>query len=546
MAISIDDRLLVESHRAGDRAAFEAIVRVHQPALMAHALRSLHDRAAAEDAVQETLLRAYRALPRFDGEYKVGPWLHRILANVCVDEANRRRREGEKFDRAAVETHAAELVEPGVEDALGLDADTTYLRDALAGLSPTYQEALLLRFVDGLPYDEVARTTGVTEENARARVSRARSAMRTVLRGVAAVPVLAFGALRRGEQAAAALESPAAAGGGAATTIGPGSGIAAQAAPSAPSVAHGAGMAAQAGPSAAHGAGFAVQAAPAVQAASAFAPAVDVAHAVAVAAPTAMPMLTKAAIGLTMAAAVAVPTAGPALLQRDPAPPVAAAPAAEPSAPAAASAVASTPTTAAVAAAPAVSTTTPIDDTVAAPPTTAAPALPVAPLPAAPAADAPAAPAPGAPVAEPAPAAPIEVAPVVVRSAGSLSVSGLVVTPAGPRLDLAGPATLTVGGSSFSGSLSGRISVADAAPGEPRRLEGTLVVRLADGSLVEVRLAGFAAPATADGPATGIPGASSLTGSFRATSADDVALLASGSFTGALDPATGVLTLALG
>jgi DNA-directed RNA polymerase specialized sigma24 family protein len=90
MTISIDDRQLVESYQAGDTDAFAELVGAHGPSLLGHAIRKLGDRAAAEDAVQETFVRAYRALPRFDGDYRLGPWLHRILANVCADEGNRR------------------------------------------------------------------------------------------------------------------------------------------------------------------------------------------------------------------------------------------------------------------------------------------------------------------------------------------------------------------------------------------------------------------------------------------------------------------------
>ena len=174
---STDDRRLVELHKAGDQEAFAAIVTAYHRELMSHARRRLHDPRAAEDAVQEALLRAFRALPRFNGEYKLGAWLHRIVENVCADEGNRRRREGELTDRVA---SLPAVPEADVAESAIADPEVT---EALQSLSPSYREALVLRYVEGLPYREVAEKTGVSEENARARAHRGRAVLRRVLHG---------------------------------------------------------------------------------------------------------------------------------------------------------------------------------------------------------------------------------------------------------------------------------------------------------------------------------------------------------------------------
>lgn len=171
----VDDRQLVELHKAGDEEAFTKIVTAYHRELISHARRRLHDPGAAEDAVQEALLRAFRALPRFNGEYKLGAWLHRIVENVCADEGNRRRRQGELTDRVA---SLPITPEADVADTAIADPDVT---QALKSLSPSYREALVLRYVEGLPYREVATKTGVSEENARARAHRGRAVLRKVL-----------------------------------------------------------------------------------------------------------------------------------------------------------------------------------------------------------------------------------------------------------------------------------------------------------------------------------------------------------------------------
>ena len=156
MAIYIDDRELVAAHRAGDGDAFDELVREHRRALLSHAKRKLHCDASAEDALQETLVRAYRALPNFSGEYRLGPWLHRIMHNVCIDESVRRHRDGEKTDQFASQPSARRDV-PSVEEELGLQFDDLELNSALAELPVAHREALVLRFVDELNYDEVAQ-----------------------------------------------------------------------------------------------------------------------------------------------------------------------------------------------------------------------------------------------------------------------------------------------------------------------------------------------------------------------------------------------------
>ena len=215
MALRLEDRDLVIAYQAGDTEAFAELVREYRPQLVNHARRRLNCDESAEDAVQETLVRALRAMPRFNGNYMVRPWLHRILANVCIDEGNRRRRESEKSERVA---HSDTSVgpSPSAEVELGLDVDHTDVAAALEELSEPYREALRLRFVEELSYDEMAKAAGVSEDNARARVSRARSALRAALRVAAFVPVALVGLLRRGERAAVAVSSQSPGGGRAA------------------------------------------------------------------------------------------------------------------------------------------------------------------------------------------------------------------------------------------------------------------------------------------------------------------------------------------
>lgn len=194
---------LVTAHRSGDATAFSEIVRTHYATLLACARRRLMSQQDAEDAVQEAFLRAYRRLETFGngGDWRLGAWLNTILSNVCSDILVRRR------PSAPFEEWADGRADDG-PDAVELVSDHLVLQavaDAIACLPESQRSAFLLRMVDDRTYEEVAAALGISEDNARARVARARSALQRALSrcealtGVlAAAPLLVAGSLRSG------------------------------------------------------------------------------------------------------------------------------------------------------------------------------------------------------------------------------------------------------------------------------------------------------------------------------------------------------------
>src|SRR4051794_15471999 len=201
MAITdLDDQTLVKAHQAGDERAFQQIVRSQHRALYAHAYRRLGSHEAAEDAVQDTLLRAYRALPSFNGDLRLRAWLHRILTNVCHDEGNRRRRQAGLIER--LEAQPFELAADPVEEAV-LHDTVRVMSEALKELPESYREALVLRYVDGLSFREVAEASGISEENARARVQRGKSALHKIMSRVAVMVAFIIPGLKRTQPATA-------------------------------------------------------------------------------------------------------------------------------------------------------------------------------------------------------------------------------------------------------------------------------------------------------------------------------------------------------
>lgn len=189
---SLTDRALVEAHQAGDRDAFTEIVRRHYRALFAQALRSLGSPAEAEDAVQEAFERSYRSLDAFGGDYRLRSWLGRIVANVCADHGGRRIAETRMAERMIGWDGPSRDATEGISDPVVLHAVLAAL-DALPG---TQRNSFLLREIGGLSYLQVAQDLGISEDNARARVHRAKSTLRrslgdfrSLLGGLVGLPV---------------------------------------------------------------------------------------------------------------------------------------------------------------------------------------------------------------------------------------------------------------------------------------------------------------------------------------------------------------------
>lgn len=174
--------MLVRAYLAGDRDAFSIIVDDHYNALKSQARRLLASGAQPEDAVQETFERALRGIHRFglSGDYRLGAWLSRILTNVCYDLRARSSREVRLAREAVVELRPEADVADGVSDPWIVQT----VQEALASLPDTHRQALMLREVGGLAYAEVAESENISVENARARVSRAKSSLQHRLAGV--------------------------------------------------------------------------------------------------------------------------------------------------------------------------------------------------------------------------------------------------------------------------------------------------------------------------------------------------------------------------
>jgi len=174
----VSDPDLVARARAGDTAAWESIITGHQEAVFRLAYLLLGDPADAEDAAQETFIRAYHALDRFEAERPLRPWLMQIAANLA---RNRRRSIGRYVAalRRALAADPELATHASAEQARRDDADLLW--QAVRRLDASDQEIVYLRFFLDLPVDETAQALGIAEGTVKSRLHRALGRLRTVV-----------------------------------------------------------------------------------------------------------------------------------------------------------------------------------------------------------------------------------------------------------------------------------------------------------------------------------------------------------------------------
>jgi RNA polymerase sigma-70 factor (ECF subfamily) len=167
-------RVIVEQARAGDRDAFSALAASVVDRLYATAVLILRDRSLAEDATQETILRAWRDLPSLRAPDRFDAWLRRLLVNACRDEARRQRRFGSEVTLLSVH-------EPSIDDSSTGLADRDALERAFRRLSPEHRTAVVLHHYNGLSQPEIADATGVPLGTVKSRIHHAVRALRAAL-----------------------------------------------------------------------------------------------------------------------------------------------------------------------------------------------------------------------------------------------------------------------------------------------------------------------------------------------------------------------------
>ena len=184
------DDVLVQRTLAGDTAAFSALYDRYERSLFSFVCQYVGDYEAGQDIFQETMIRAYRKLQRYQVGTNFSAWLHRIAINLAKDEFKRKRRrpvsnitEGaEGGDEADLFATLAEM-NPGPEKTL-VDKETARkVREGLARLTPDHMQVILLYVFQGMAYKEIADTLRIPIGTVKSRMHYAVKELGRVLDG---------------------------------------------------------------------------------------------------------------------------------------------------------------------------------------------------------------------------------------------------------------------------------------------------------------------------------------------------------------------------
>lgn len=172
----LEDQLLVERAQRGDKKAFAQLVESYQTPVYNLAYRMLGNANDAEDAAQETFLRAYAQLRRFHADRKFATWLLSIGAHYCIDRLRGRKFRWLSLDEESL-TEALASGAPEPEDELLRRESEQEISNLLERLSPASRLAVVLRYWYDQSIDEIAGTTGDSLGAVKVRLHRARQAL---------------------------------------------------------------------------------------------------------------------------------------------------------------------------------------------------------------------------------------------------------------------------------------------------------------------------------------------------------------------------------
>ena len=186
-ALLYDDELAdITAARRGNMAAFTRLVEAYQRPVYNLAYRMLGNGPEAEEAAQETFLRAYTQLASYQPGRKFSSWLLSIASHYCIDLLRRRRLTWLSIEDEEAPEEMLASVEPGPEETMLQNEQETLVRKMLATLPPDYRLPVVLRYWSELSYEEIAEATHTTVSAVKSKLFRARAMLADRVKGFSA------------------------------------------------------------------------------------------------------------------------------------------------------------------------------------------------------------------------------------------------------------------------------------------------------------------------------------------------------------------------
>jgi RNA polymerase sigma-70 factor, ECF subfamily len=168
----IDGRV-IEACQQGDRAAFQLLFETYKDKVFSIAVYSSGgDRTVADDVTQQIFLKLFTAIRQFRGESEFTTWLYRLVVNACLDERRRRRRLLPWGETVAMRNPSDK--KPQEKQYARLEVAEA-VREAIGELKPKFRLPILLKYIEGLSYEEIASVMGCSKGTVASRLNRGHS-----------------------------------------------------------------------------------------------------------------------------------------------------------------------------------------------------------------------------------------------------------------------------------------------------------------------------------------------------------------------------------
>jgi RNA polymerase sigma-70 factor (ECF subfamily) len=173
VAEQLIDGRVIEACQQGDRAAFQLLFETYKDRVFSIAVYSSGgDRAVADDVTQQIFLKLFTAIRQFRGESEFTTWLYRLVVNACLDERRRRRRLLPWGDTVAMRNPGEK--KPQEKQYARLEVAEA-VRAAIGELKPKFRLPILLKYIEGLSYEEIASVMGCSKGTVASRLNRGHS-----------------------------------------------------------------------------------------------------------------------------------------------------------------------------------------------------------------------------------------------------------------------------------------------------------------------------------------------------------------------------------
>jgi RNA polymerase sigma-70 factor (ECF subfamily) len=173
MAQKLIDGAVIEACQQGDREAFELLFETYKDKVFSIAVYSAGgDRAVADDVTQQIFLKLFTAIRQFRGDSEFTTWLYRLVVNACLDERRRRKRWLPWDETVAMTNHSEK--KPQEQRFARLEVAEA-VQQAIAELKPKFRLPILLKYIEGLSYDEIASVMNCSKGTVASRLNRGHS-----------------------------------------------------------------------------------------------------------------------------------------------------------------------------------------------------------------------------------------------------------------------------------------------------------------------------------------------------------------------------------